>query len=160
MKNKLARGFTLIELMIVVAIIGILAAIAVPNFLKFQAKARQTEAKQNLKAIFTAVKSNFAENTQYTCGFCGWSPERGNRYFYWADANTKQASVDAASAACNTEAKGAVTASAQSNPAADGSSAGGFTASAVGNIDGDTTCDGWNINDANTMKVTQDDVTL
>ena len=45
------RGFTLIELMIVVAIIGILAAIAIPNFIKFQAKSKQSEAKTNLKAI-------------------------------------------------------------------------------------------------------------
>jgi type IV pilus assembly protein PilA len=160
MREKLTRGFTLIELMIVVAIIGILAAIAVPNFLKFQAKARQTEAKQNLKAIFTSVKSNFAENTQYTCGFCGWSPEKGNRYNYWADATTTLPSVDPASAGCATEAKGSVTPAAQSNPTSDGSSAGGFTASAVGNIDGDTTCDGWNINDANTLKLMNDDVSL
>ena len=47
------KGFTLIELMIVVAIIGILAAIAIPNFLKFQAKSKQSEAKTNLGAIFT-----------------------------------------------------------------------------------------------------------
>jgi len=47
------KGFTLIELMIVVAIIGILAAIAIPNFLKFQAKSKQSEAKSNLGAIFT-----------------------------------------------------------------------------------------------------------
>ena len=51
--KKITKGFTLIELMIVVAIIGILAAIAIPNFLKFQCKAKQSEAKTALKAIYT-----------------------------------------------------------------------------------------------------------
>jgi len=50
---KKNRGFTLIELMIVVAIIGILAAIAIPNFLKFQCKAKQSEGKTALKATYT-----------------------------------------------------------------------------------------------------------
>jgi type IV pilus assembly protein PilA len=51
------KGFTLIELMIVVAIIGILAAIAIPNFLQYQMKSRQSEAKTNLQAIKTSEVS-------------------------------------------------------------------------------------------------------
>jgi len=64
MRNR--KGFTLIELMIVVAIIGILAAIAIPNFLKFQAKSKTSEAKTNLKAIYTAQTSYYSE--EYTYG--------------------------------------------------------------------------------------------
>ena len=59
------KGFTLIELMIVVAIIGILAAIAIPNFLKFQAKSRTSEAKTNLKAIYIAQNTFYAEFGTY-----------------------------------------------------------------------------------------------
>lgn len=55
------EGFTLIELMIVVAIIGILAAIAIPNFLQYQMKSRQSEAKTNLQAIKTSEVSFQAE---------------------------------------------------------------------------------------------------
>ncbi len=50
-------GFTLIELMIVVAIIGILAAIAIPNFLRFQCRAKQGEAKTTLSAIHVGEES-------------------------------------------------------------------------------------------------------
>ena len=59
------KGFTLIELMIVVAIIGILAAIAIPNFLRFQLKAKSSEGKTNLAAIRTAEESYFAEYGAY-----------------------------------------------------------------------------------------------
>jgi prepilin-type N-terminal cleavage/methylation domain-containing protein len=60
------RAFTLIELMIVVAIIGVLAAIAVPNFLKFQCKAKTAEARTSLKALYVAEESFFAEADSYT----------------------------------------------------------------------------------------------
>ena len=77
------KGFTLIELMIVVAIIGILAAIAIPNFLKFQAKSKQSEAKSNLGAIFTGELSYFGENNVYgNFQQVNWSPSGTPRYHY------------------------------------------------------------------------------
>src|SRR4051812_3149610 len=85
MKTRVSKGFTLIELMIVVAIIGILAAIAIPNFIRFQARSKQSEAKANLKALFTAEKAFFQENDRYsslTSEF-GFAPERNNRYAYY-----------------------------------------------------------------------------
>lgn len=85
------RGFTLIELMIVVAIIGILAAIAIPNFVRFQARARQSEVHGNLKSLFTGLRTQQRKPPTVTAGAAatdgtirgtGFSPERGNRYAY------------------------------------------------------------------------------
>src|SRR5437660_10425600 len=64
-RMKGQKGFTLIELMIVVAIIGILAAIAIPNFLQYQMKSRQSEAKTNLGAIQTSEVAFQAEKGCY-----------------------------------------------------------------------------------------------
>ena len=74
LKNlKKREGFTLIELMIVVAIIGILAAIAIPNFIKFQLRSKASEGKINLAAIRTAQESFFAEVGTYF----NWSASPG-----------------------------------------------------------------------------------
>lgn len=84
MRQARSVGFTLVELMIVVAIVGILAAIAIPNFIKYQAKSKQAEAKQSLKAYFMSQRDYFGENDAYSddLGALGFAPERGNRYAY------------------------------------------------------------------------------
>jgi len=77
------KGFTLIELMIVVGIIGILVSIAAPNFAKYQSKSRQSEAKIALAAIYTAEKGFYSEYNAYVNSMdaIGYAPE-GNKRFY------------------------------------------------------------------------------
>lgn len=59
-------GFTLVELMIVVAIIGILSAVAVPNYQKFQSRARQSEVKIALAGIYTAESAFVVDSATYS----------------------------------------------------------------------------------------------
>jgi type IV pilus assembly protein PilA len=55
------KGFTLIELMIVIAIIGILAAIAIPQFVTYRQKGYNTQAKGELKSFYTACQAYYAD---------------------------------------------------------------------------------------------------
>jgi type IV pilus assembly protein PilA len=81
---KSEKGFTLIELMIVVAIIGILAAIAIPNFLSYQKKAAQSEAKTNLGGIRTLQEAYAADHDNYATSLdgLGYSVKGTNKYTY------------------------------------------------------------------------------
>ncbi|MDC0980295.1 prepilin-type N-terminal cleavage/methylation domain-containing protein [Bdellovibrionales bacterium] len=76
------RGFSLIELMIVVSIIGILSAIAIPNFNRFQRKARQSEVKSMMSGIYTAEKAFRAEWETYygNLASIGYSTDGQLRY--------------------------------------------------------------------------------
>lgn len=93
------QGFSLVELMIVVAIIGILAALAIPRFQQFQAKSKQAEARSNLAHIYTLQLSYNGDNDTFsnfthltlggtaggTGGYAvGPSPDAA----VWADVNT------------------------------------------------------------------------
>lgn len=67
--NRNQKGFTLIELMIVVAIIAILAAIAIPLYLSYTAKAQGTEAMTLMDGVKSAVASYYNEHGAFPTGY-------------------------------------------------------------------------------------------
>ena len=151
------KGFTLIELMIVVAIIGILAAIAIPNFLRYQAKSKQTEAKTNLGAIGTNAEAYRAESDTYETNFAGlgWQATGKTRYAYYYGKSGSISSILPTDSASISPA----TIDASTYPAAVAASGQAyFTAGATGNIDTDTTTDQWIYDSTRTLSNVQNDV--
>ena len=139
-KLRSKKGFTLIELMIVVAIIGILAAIAIPNFLRFQAKSKQSEAKTNLGGIFTGQTSYLGEKDLYgTFAQIAWAPiGTSQRYTYYSGFdNATTDFVAAPNPIGQTAWDRLLLQIGQTQPST--AAAGRFTAGAIGNIDTDAT---------------------
>jgi type IV pilus assembly protein PilA len=162
--------------MIVVAIIGILAAIAIPNFLKFQAKSKQSEAKANLGGIFTGQIAYFGEANAFSSfPNINWSPSGTARYHY--QLGTFSATLDALNVGAATK-FGTTTALSDSadwatnrNGATDNAATlatshipyidnsanpNVFSAGATGVISSSTTQDSWTINQKRILIWTQD----
>ena len=120
----LKKGFTLIELMVAVAIIGVLAAIAVGLFRGYAMRAQQSEAKELLSSIYTAESAYFAEKGTYGLpSVAGFAPSNPPRYYTnIGDANFSFTTVS-------------------------------FTASCSTNLDNDPTLDVWVITEASRKPV-------
>jgi prepilin-type N-terminal cleavage/methylation domain-containing protein len=146
------KGFTLIELMIVVAIIAALALIAVPKFMTYLHKSKRAEVYINLGALHTAEKAYYAEHNKYSNvlageGGIGWSSEGQIKYSYGfagqEGVNYFKGSLEAPIDLLGRYSK-----------IEDNS----FVIAAIADIDGDGTPDVITINDKREIKIVQDDL--
>ena len=161
------KGFTLIELMLIVGIIGLLTAIALPAFMNYQARSKQSEAKVNLAGIFSAETAYFAEKSRYNPALrdVGFSlAGQGKYYDFTVEAPNAGGSWPSGAwvGVNGTPGEGPAAAEATLNFVDNikpGVSQLAFTALAAGNIDGDSTYDTWTMTSERVLKQQWDDLT-
>ncbi len=151
MKN---RAFSLIELMIVVAIIAFLATISIPKYFSYYAKAKQTEVSVNLASLHTAQQAYWAEHGKYTTALfgpnsLGWKPQGNFNYTYGFNCPGAQEGVHYFVG----KLKAPKDALGQADLTKDG-----FVAKAAGDILGKNKVDVWQIDQDRKIEDTQDGV--
>ena len=166
-----------------IGVIGLLALIAVPNFMKFQCKSKQSEAKTNLSGLFTAEKAFYGEYNSYTSDLVAlnWYPyagENGPTYLYGFAYGGPDENIpgmgsnydidradslhpDVVSAGSYKTGKMITSSgrplSSDDLPEESEVSKDAFIAAAVGNVDGDSDLDIWTINEVKMLMPVQDD---
>ncbi len=159
-KFKAVGGFTLVELMIVVAIISFLSMISVPSFLRFLAKAKRSEAYMNLGSIYVAQKVYWAEHGKYASALTGpnglgWRPEgyhgggADEQFNYTYGFSSGAEGIHYVTGKLNTPASALGATKADSN---------GFVIAAAGDIDGDGIADVLTVDEHNNIKIVHDDL--
>ena len=160
-KLKDQGGFTLIELMLVVTIIGIMSTIAIPNLMGYLAKTRQAEAMTNLEGVFTSEQSFLSETDAYSAsftdiGYQGWRQARSFTTIRlphppdWAATSWVGKS--------GTPGAGPPEGTIINVNTPPGASSSTFTCIAAGNVDNDPTYDIWSINQDGVLNNDYNDV--
>lgn len=145
------KGFSLIELMIVLAIIAFLAMLAMPNFMKYLAKAHRTEALVNLRALYLAQKSYIGEHGKGTKNLqgadsLGWKPQGEVKYSYGFPGTAGQNFIMGSLKADSNTLKGGFVEGDR------------FSIVAAGDIDGDTVPDIISIDQDGKITIVNDDL--
>jgi Tfp pilus assembly protein PilE len=150
-KAGLQIELTWIEWLICLTIGALFFFVCIPNFMQIPVRARQADAKQNLKNYFVAAKAYFVEHGTYVCGDCNFQVSKDSRYTYtlsptvvlYPEKKLKNTGpcpdgIDPKLLARQTQT--------------------GFIAVATANIDDDSTCDRWVIDEHNDLKNIMNDV--
>ncbi|MBT3828060.1 prepilin-type N-terminal cleavage/methylation domain-containing protein [bacterium] len=159
MRSKSRAGFTLIELMVVVAIVAFLAVLAIPSFMRFIAKTKRTEAYINLNSIYTSQKIYHAEHGRYTNVMfgkdgLGWKPEGykgggAKEHFNYTYGLPGQEGVNFFTGRMEASADSLQKAYADKDK---------FLVIAAADIDGDGKLDILSVNEANEIEIVSDDL--
>ncbi|MEM6531052.1 MAG: prepilin-type N-terminal cleavage/methylation domain-containing protein [Myxococcota bacterium] len=160
------RGFTIIEAVIVAAIVSVLSSIALPQVISFLAKARQAEAKAHLASLFKVELAYAADKERFTDSLVavGFLPEGSSRYIVGFTSDTSGSGVnDTAELSAVRPAVRTSEMTLLGLPLTDADlplspvTATSFTIGAAGNVDGDSDLDQWTMNDGNELVVVFDD---